>query len=113
MQHNDPGIDLRKVTVINIVNIFRHQISLRPTSSLTSNKKEEEAKPEEPPPKPPATAVNLIIKDKQQEKPKTKKNLLSKPEYERRVEISLKQNAATLNIENAVQALKLITTAQS
>ena len=31
-----------------------------------------------------ATAVNLIIKDKS-DKPKPKKNLLSKPEYERRV----------------------------
>lgn len=89
------------------------QINLRPTSSLTSTKKEEEVKPpEEAPMKGAATAVNLIIKDKS-DKPKPKKNLLSKPEYERRVEIHLKQNITSNNIDNAVQSLKIITTTAS
>eukprot|EP00794_Sanderia_malayensis_P018214 gene18214-20032_t len=88
------------------------QISLRPSTQLSSAKKEEEAKPEETTGKTTANAVNLIIKDKQ-EKPRTKKNLLSKPEYERRVEAILKQHVTSSNTDGAFQALKLITTASS
>ncbi|XP_065070730.1 eukaryotic translation initiation factor 4 gamma 2-like, partial [Rhopilema esculentum] len=87
-------------------------ISLRPTTSLATPKKEEETKLDKSPSKTSTNAVNLVIKDKQ-EKSKTKKNLLSKPEYERRVELTLKQNGTNGNVDNAVQALKLITNAQS
>ena len=87
------------------------QISLRPTTSLSMTKNDDEGKMEKVPSKAATNPVNLIIKDKQ-EKPKTKKNALSKPEFERRVEIVLKQNSSAGNIENAVQALKLITTSQ-
>lgn len=86
-------------------------ISLRPTTSLSMTKNDDEGKVEKVPSKAATNPVNLIIKDKQ-EKPKTKKNALSKPEFERRVEIVLKQNSSAGNIENAVQALKLITTSQ-
>ena len=75
-------------------------------------KKEDEVKTEKSPSKATTNAVNLIIKDKQ-EKTKTKKNVLSKPEFERRVEIILKQNSSTANVDITVQALKLITTSQS
>ena len=91
---------------------FVIQISLRPSTSLSMTKKEDEVKTEKSPSKAATNPVNLIIKDKQ-EKAKTKKNALSKPEFERRVEIALKQNSPTGNIDNAVQAFKLITTSPS
>lgn len=75
-------------------------------------KKDDDIKTEKSPSKSTTNAVNLIIKDKQ-EKAKGKKNALSKPEFERRVELALKQNVSSGNIENTIQALKLITTSQS